>query len=162
MPAMKRRPMSLPVTICFRALPGILLLASTAAQAVFTVNAPWVRPTTVRTATDAYMRITSTEGAVLKEAKSPLATSVVIRIGGNAGRTLPQLALPAGVPVLLAPGEVRLVLRGLAHPLAVGERVPIVLTIEGADGSRQEIPVNAEVRLRSPIDDEKRAHQHTH
>lgn len=159
---MNRRPMSLPVTICFRALAGIFLLASTTAHAVFTVNAPWVRPATDRTATDAYMLLTSTEGAILKEAKSPLATSVVIRTGGNAGRTLPQLALPAGVPVLLAPGEVRLVLRGLAHPLAVGERVPLLLTIEGADGSRVEIPVNAEVRLRSPIDDEKRAHQHTH
>ncbi len=159
---MSRRSMPVPAIFCFRAMAGMLLLASAAAQAVLIVNAPWVRPASDRTATDAYMRITSTEGAVLKEAKSPLATSVVIRTGRNAGRTLPQLALPAGVPVLLAPGEVRLVLRGLAHPFAIGERVPIVLTIEGAEGSRQEIPVDAEVRLRSPIDDEKRAHQHAH
>jgi periplasmic copper chaperone A len=150
------------VTLCFRAVAGILLVMSSAAQAVFTVNAPWVRPAADRTATDAYMRLSSTEGAVLKEAKSPLAASIVIRAGKNAGRTLPQLPLPPGDSILLAPGEVRLVLRGLEHPFALGERVPIVLTIEGADGSRVEIPVNAEVRLHSPIDDERHAHQHAH
>jgi copper(I)-binding protein len=160
---MNCRPVSISVTIWHRALAVALLLGSTAAHAVFTVNAPWVRPTPERSATEAYMRLTSTEGAVLKEVRSALATSVVIRAagsGGSGGRNLPQLVLPAGVPVLLAPDQVRLVLRGLAHPLATGERVPLVLTIEGADGSRQEIPVNAEVRVRSPIDDERRAHQH--
>jgi len=157
---MNRRPFTLCAIHGCRVLAVAFLLVSTAAHAVFSVNAPWVRPTQERSATEAYMRVTSTEGAVLKEVRSPLATSVVIRAAGSAGRYLPQLALPAGVPVLFAPDQVRLVLRGLAHPMAVGERVPLVLTIEGADGSRQEIPVNAEVRVRSPIDDERRAHQH--
>src|SRR5258708_28501082 len=157
------RPFPISASHSCRALAVAFLLGSTAAQAVFTVNAPWVRPTTERSATEAYMRLASTEGAVLKEVRSALATSVVIRAAGSAGRYLPQLALPAGVPVVLAPDQVRLVLRGLAHPMAVGERVPLVLTIEGADGSRQEIPVNAEVRVRSPIDDERLSHQpHPH
>ena len=46
-------------------------------------------------------------------------------------------------------------LRGLAHPLAVGDRVPPWLTIEAADGSRHVISVDAEVRLRPPADDER-------
>ena len=124
---------------------------------MFTVTAPWVRPTPERTATEAYLRITSTEDATLKEAKSALATSVVLRAAGSGSRILPQLALPAGVPVVLAPEGVRLVLRGLAHPLAVGERVPLLLIIEAADGSRHEISVSAEVRVRPPADDERRA-----
>jgi copper(I)-binding protein len=131
------------------------LLFSTAALAVVTVNAPWVRPTPDRTATEAYLRLTSTEDATLKEIRSVLATSVVIRAAGSKSRTLPQLALPAGVPVILAPESVCLVLRGLAHPLAVGERIPLVLTIEATDGSRHQISVSADVRLRPP-DDERR------
>ncbi len=146
---MNRRLMAVSSPLYPRALVVALMLASTAAHAVFTVNAPWVRPTTERSATEAYMQ-------------SPIATSVVIRAAGSTHRILPELALPAGTAILLAPDEVRLVLRGLAHPLAVGERVPLVLTIEGADGSRVQIPVNAEVRVRSPIDDERRAHPPAH
>jgi copper(I)-binding protein len=142
------------------ALAGILLLIGTAAQATLTVNAPWVRPTPERAATEAYMVLYSTEDVVLKEVRSALATTVVIRAAGSGARTYPRLSLPAGVPVLLAPDAVRLVLRGLAHPLKIGERVALVLTIETADGSRQEISVNAEVRLSAPTDDLQRARKH--
>lgn len=142
------------------ALAGILLWISTAAQAVLIVSAPWVQPTPDRTATAAFMVLTSTEGAVLKDVRSALATSVVIRAAASGAKTFPQLSLPAGVPVLLAPDSFHLVLRGLAHPLGPGERVPLVLTIETANGSRQEFTVNAEVRLRSPMDDERRARKY--
>ena len=84
------------------ALAGLLLLACTGAQAVLLVDAPWVRPTPDRASTTAYMSITSTEGAVLKEARSMVATSLVIRAASTGARNYPQLALPAGVPVLLA------------------------------------------------------------
>jgi copper(I)-binding protein len=140
---------------CRAALAGILMLFASTAQAGVTVNAPWVRSTPERTATEAYLRLTSTEDATLKEARSAIATSIVIRAAGS-NRTLQQLALPAGVPVILAPDAARLVLRGLAHPLAVGERVPLVLTIETANGSRYEVSVSAEVRVRPPADDERR------
>jgi copper(I)-binding protein len=142
--------------IRFCALAGLLALCSPAAQAVLVVGAPWVRPTPERTATDAYMVLTSAEDAVLKEARSVVATTVVIR-GATGMRTYPQLALPAGVPVALAPDAFHLVLRGLAHPLNPGDRVPLVLTIETATGARQVISVNAEVRARPPADDERRA-----
>ena len=136
---------------------AVLLLLSAAAHAGTTVSAPWVRATPERASTDAYMLLTSTDGAVLKEARSTIATSVVIRMTGSGTKILPQLALPAGVPVMLSPDAGHLVLRGLAHPLAVGERVPLLLTVESATGSRQEISVSAEVRLRSPPDDARRA-----
>ena len=60
----------------FGALAGVLVLCSTAAQAVLIVAAPWVRPTPERTATDAYMVLTSSEDAWLKDARSIVATSV--------------------------------------------------------------------------------------
>ncbi len=59
--------------------------------------------------------------------------------------------------MVLAPDTYHLVLRGLAHPLNAGDRVLLVLTIETANGARQEISVNAEVRVRPPSDDERRA-----
>ena len=145
-------------TLRSRAIAGLLLLASTAAQAVLIVSAPWVRPTPERTATDAYMVITSTEDALLKEARSIVATTVVFR-GATGVKTFPQLALPAGTPVVLAADTYHLVLRGLAHPLYPGDRVPLVLTIETANGVRQEISVAAEVRSRSPADDARRGQQ---
>jgi copper(I)-binding protein len=144
------------LSIRWSALACVLLLCSTAAQAALIVSAPWVRPTPDRAATDAYMVLTSNEGAMLKEARSVVATTVVIR-GATGVKTFPQLALPAGTPVVLAPDTYHLVLRGLAHPLNAGDRVPLVLTIELANGTRQEISVNAEVRVRPPTDDERRA-----
>lgn len=131
------------------ALVAALLLCATAAQAAVVVAAAWVRPTPDRAATDAYLTLTSSDDAALKEARSVLATSVVIR-GATGPKTLPQVALPAGTPVVLAADGVHLVLRGLAHPLAPGDRVPLVLTIESASGARAEIVVNAEVRARAP------------
>jgi periplasmic copper chaperone A len=133
------------------------LLLCSAVQAAPTVHAQWVRPTPDRTATEAFMVLTSVEGAVLKEVKSPLATTVVMRAAGSGTRNLPQIALPAGVPVALAPDAAYLVLRGLAHPLVVGDRVPLSLTFEGTNGVRQEISITAEVRLHSPLDDVRRA-----
>ena len=62
-----------------RAFAGILLLCSTAAQATLIVSAPWVRPTSERTATDAYMVLNSSEAAALTKVRSIVATSVVIR-----------------------------------------------------------------------------------
>ena len=89
-----------------------------------------------------------------------VATSVVIRSAATGARTYPQLALPAGVPVLLAPDAFHLVLRGLAHPLNPGDRVPMVLTIELASGALQEYTVNAEVRARAPAADARPARKY--
>jgi len=138
------------------ALAAVLFLGSAAALAGVTVGAPWVLPTQERTATDAYLVLISAEDAMLKQARSIVATTVVIR-GATGTKNYPQLALPAGVRVVLAPDTLHLVLRGLAHPLNPGDRVPLVLTIETATGVRQEISLTAEVRVRPPADDERRA-----
>jgi copper(I)-binding protein len=132
------------------------------ASAVFVVNQPWVRPAQSAQVTEAYMNLTSTEGAALVGAVSAAAGSVAIRAPGKTAGDLARLPLPAQSLVALAPGGYHLVLRRLVGTLKVGDRVQLTLTIENADGSRQEIGVNAEVRLHSPIDDEMRAHKHAH
>jgi VCBS repeat-containing protein len=62
--------------------------------------------------------------------------------------------------VSLSPNGIRLRLERIVRTLKPGERVAIVLTIEAADGQRRDISVKAEVRRRSPADDERRAHVH--
>jgi copper(I)-binding protein len=64
------------------------------------------------------------------------------------------------VLVELAPGQYRIALNQVLRTLKPGDRLNLTLTLELDDGSRQDIDVNAEVRLRSPIDDERRAHVH--
>jgi copper(I)-binding protein len=83
------------------------------------------------------------------------------RPGGDT-RAAAELTLPAGAIVELAPGKYRLSLRRLSRNVRLGDIVPMTLTIRSADGVLQDIAVGAVARLRSPIDDERRAHRHQH
>lgn len=126
------------------------------AHGVFTVNQPWVKPGT-RTS-EAYMVLMSSDGASLTQVRSSMAERASLR--GASGGELPAIALPAGRAVTLKPGAERIALYRLAHPLKRGDRVPLTLSIETADGARQEISVDAEVRNDWPVDAELRAHRH--
>lgn len=133
----------------------VLLLLAPNAGALLIVNQPWARPAARGQVTEAYMNLTSTDGATLVAVRSGDAAAVVIRGPGKGGPTARLLRLPAGTPVALAPGKDRLALTGLARSVKLGERLALTLTIEGADGARQDVPVVAEVRRRSPVDDER-------
>jgi copper(I)-binding protein len=132
------------------------------ASALFVVNQPWVRPAQQAGATEAYMNLTSTDGASLVGAASTAAAAVAILAPGKTAKKVDRLSLPAERVVTLAPDGYRIALRRLARTLKVGDRVQLTLTIEAADGTQQEVGVNAEVRLHSPIDDEMHAHTHAH
>jgi copper(I)-binding protein len=133
------------------------LLASDA-SALFIVNQPWVRPARKAQTTHAYMNVTSTDGARLMEARSDDARRVSFqRAASTPGN---GLALPAKSEVALAPGHDHLTLAGLTRTLKIGDRVKIILVVRDDDGTVHEIAVNAEVRLRSPIADERRSHRH--
>lgn len=140
------------------ALSTALAIAAQDARALFIVNQPWVKPGTH--ATEAYMVLTSTEGATLLGARSPIAARVALRGPGAHGRTRTSLPLPAGSAVALRPDADHVALDGLSRALRLGERVPITLLIEHASGAHQEIAVDAEVRSESPLDAEQRAHHH--
>lgn len=138
-----------------------LALVAQQASALLIVNQPWVRPAQRAHATEAYMNLTSTEGASVVGVVSD-AAGVSIRGPGSSQRSLQRLALPAQSRVALAPGGYRFALSRLVRTLKLGDRVHLTLTIEAADGSRQDVDVNAEVRMHSPIEDEMRAHKHEH
>jgi copper(I)-binding protein len=140
-------------TLAFTAL---LAWSSLEAYGLISVNQPWITPGI--TNAEAYMTLTSTDGATLVAAHSRLAAQALLR-AGRPGRTLRSLALPAGKSVSLRAGGERIVLLGLAHPLKLGDRVPLTLVLEAA-GMRQEIAVDAEVRNQSPVDAELRSHHH--
>src|SRR5262245_43783198 len=139
------------------AIGAALAICAADAHALFIVNQPWVRPAAQGRSTEAYMDLTSTEGAVLVGARSEIA-AVAISAPGKTVRAVERLPLPAHSMVSLAPGGYRLALSKIARSLKLGDRVALTLIIEAADGSRQEIPVNAEARRHSPLDDERRAH----
>ena len=140
---------------------GLALVASQA-SAMFVVNQPWVRAAQRMQATEAYMDLTSTDGATLVGVVSDAAAAVAIRAPGKAASRVDRLPLPVQTVVALAPGGYRIVLSRLVRTLKLGDRVRLTLTIEAANGSRQDVGVDAEVRLRSPTDDEMRAHKLSH
>ena len=132
------------------------------AHAVVVVNQPWVRPAGAAQGTEVYMNLTSTEGATLVAVRTDGAATATLQGPGRRTSIVRELALPAAKVVELAPGKQRIALHRLIKAVRLGDLVDLTLTLEGADGQRQEIPVSAVARLRSPIDDERRTHRHRH
>ena len=137
-----------------------LALVAADAAATFivhgTVGAPRARWATA----EAYVELRSSEGARLVAVRAEIAAGVALRAPGPERRAVAAIPLPPGDIVKLAPGAFRISLANLKRPLKLGDRVALMLTIEAADGSRQEIPASAEVRRHSPTDDHLRPHKH--
>jgi len=66
-------------------------------------------------------------------------------------RSVDAVELPAGKPVELKPGGLHVMLLDLKQPLSKGDRVPLVLRIEGADRKVVEQTVTIEVRDVAPM-----------
>jgi VCBS repeat-containing protein len=56
------------------------------------------------------------------------------------------LALPAGQAVELKPGGYHVMLMDLKRQLKAGDSVPVTLVVEGADGKRENIEIQAPVK----------------
>jgi copper(I)-binding protein len=138
----------------------VLSLVPLTAAAVCIVNVPWVRPAAKGEATEAFMEITSLEGVDLVGGRSAIAAHTVLLAPGAKVRPVDRLALPPGAPVILVPGSYRLQLYPINRTLRLGDWVPLVLITEAADGRREEIAVQAEVRRRSAVDDHLHGHRH--
>ena len=134
-------------------LAALLVIASAPAHALLSIAEPWVRPAAAGQSTAAYMELTSTEGATLLSARSPVARNVTIAGGTGGARPIAGLPLPPGSVVVLAPRGERLRLDKLARAVRLGQRVPLTLRIRNADGTTQDVEVDAEVRRRSPSED---------
>ena len=146
-------PRALACALAFAPLPAY-------AAALFVVTEPWVRLAPSARSAEAYMELLSTDGAKLVGVRSEATASIVMRRPGTNRAAAAEIPLPAHTTVKLAPGAYRFALADLNRGLKRGDRIGLVLTIEAVDGSRQEIPVSAEVRRRSPTDDHLHPHKH--
>lgn len=120
------------------------------------VSDAWVRATVQgQTATGAFMKLTSKEGAKLVGAASPVAEVVEVhemRLEGDVMkmRAAPVIELPAGKTVELKPGSYHVMLMDLKSPLKQGDTVPLTLTIKDARGAERKVEVRAPVGMAAP------------
>jgi hypothetical protein len=116
------------------------------------ISDPWVRATVpAQSATGAFMQINAATGARLVAARSSVAGIVEIHEMAMANnvmkmRAIPGLDLPAGKTVELKPGGYHVMLMDLKQQAKVGDSIALTLVIEGKDGKRETIAVNAPVK----------------
>jgi copper(I)-binding protein len=132
---------------------GLTLAAPALRAQTLVVTDPWVRGTVAQQkASGFFARLSAPAGATLLAVTSPLADTVEIHEMAMEGSTMRMrplpagLELPAGQTVELKPGGYHVMLIGLKHPLGAGQTVPLTLTIERRDGTRESIAVQAPVR----------------
>lgn len=136
------------------ALPVVCAAAlfALSANAQVVVKDAWVRATVPQQhASGAFLQITSAQPAQLVQASSKVADVVEIhemKMNGNVMemKAVPALELPAGKTVTLEPGGYHIMMMGLKHQLKAGDTVPLTLTVENADHSRDTVEVEAAVR----------------
>lgn len=134
------------------ALAVLLSAAASAHEATVHVTQPFVRATVPQQqATGAFMTLRAAHDAKLVAASSPLAGQVEIHEVSMDGdvmkmRQIPVLDLPAGQPVVLAPGGYHLMLLDLKQQLQPRHTVPLTLTIDLGDGQRKDFRVDAPVQ----------------
>jgi copper(I)-binding protein len=120
---------------------------------VYAVNEPWLRPAAAGATTELYVEITSSEAATLIGVRTDAAAR--LELLDPRGKVVQPFALPlpAGTMVRLSADAGRIRLATVARALKLGDRVAITLVARAADGSEQAIPVDADVRRRSPSAD---------
>lgn len=135
-----------------RLLLATLLFTAVAAHAQVKVDDPWVRATVApQKATGAFMQLTADKPLKLVAVRTPLTDMAEIHEmkmddGVMKMRQVEALPLPAGQAVALKPGSYHIMLMGLKAPVKAGDRVPLTLTVEGADGKRTDVDVQAKAR----------------
>ena len=138
---------------CLRSIGLAGLIAATgAAGAQTTVKDAWVRGTVPQQkASGAFMQITSAQGGKLLSVNSPVAGVAEVHEMSMEGTTMRMRAvgsldLPAGQAVELKPGGYHVMLMDLRQQLSAGDMVPLSLVIEGKDGKRETLQLQAPVR----------------
>ncbi|WP_419184931.1 copper chaperone PCu(A)C [Thiobacillus denitrificans] len=136
----------------------VLMLAAVGAltmqsawAATISVSDAWARATMPgQKVSGAYMRIQSDADARLVSASSPAVPRVEMhemRMDGDVMRMreVKAIDLPKGKTVSLEPGGFHIMLMNLPQPIAAGDVIPLILTVESG-GKRQTVEVKAEAR----------------
>ncbi|MGY2282748.1 copper chaperone PCu(A)C [Pseudomonas gingeri] len=131
---------------------SILGTLSLHASAQPLVEDAWVRATVPgQPSTGAFMRITSTEGGKLLEARSPVAKTVQIHESKMQNdimsmEPVDSVALPAGKAVSIDPEGYHVMLIDLVGQVKEGDSVPLTLVVENAKGVKESVEVKATAR----------------
>lgn len=128
-----------------------VLATQSASAANISVTDAWARATMPgQKVSGAYMQIRSDADARLISASSPAVPRVEIhemKMDGDVMRMreVEAIELPKGKTVSLEPGGFHIMLMNLPKPIAAGEVIPLVLTVESG-GKRQTVEVKAQAR----------------
>jgi len=128
-----------------------LLISAQAWASEVAVSGAWVRATASGQDNAAVsLHITSQKDARIVGVTSPISASAEIHTmthenGMMMMRPVDALALPAKKELSVGDGE-HIMLIGLKHPLKAGDSVPLTVTIEFADKSKEKIAFKAEVK----------------
>ena len=131
----------------------VALLPAWSFAAVITVNEPWMRPAAKGASTDVFMELTVSERAAIVDIRTPAAAKIAVAKGSRRVAPPFPVDLVAQETLLMRDAGTHIVLSGLARALKRGDRVPLTLVLAYADGTTQDIEVDAEVRRRSPSED---------
>jgi hypothetical protein len=126
-------------------------LAAVPAAAQVTVKDPWVRASAPgQKIAAAYMKLESAAPASIVGASSPVGKAElhVTERQGEVMRMRPvgKIAIAPGKPVEFKPGSYHIMLVDLKNPVKPGDVVPITLEVEGKDGKREAVAVEAPVK----------------
>ena len=145
------RPMFRPLALL--SLAAALAASPACAAAVIAVSEPWLRPAAKGASTEAFMEIVVSEAATLVDVRSPVAARIALASGKTRSAPPFALALTGGDPLRMESRGTHLVLTSVDRALKRGERVAFTLVLRYADGTMEDVPVDAEVRRRSPSAD---------
>ena len=126
-----------------------LLVTTQAGASEVTVSEAWARATAPGQDNGAvYLHITSRQDSRILAVTSPAAENAALHSTINEKgvmkmRELDTLMLPAKQEIQLAPGGTHIMLGGLKKPLTAGDNVPLTLTIQFTNKSREVIEVMA-------------------
>ena len=141
-----------------------LLFSAEAYAGAITISDAWSRATAPGQENGSIgLVITSQKDARIIAVSSPVAKSAELHTmtmdnGVMTMRQLEDMPLPAKQPVTLGPGGDHLMLFGIKHPLKAGSKVPLSLTIEFADKSKETITIKALVRPLTEVKDMQHDH----
>ena len=140
-----------------------LFLLGTALQvsAQTQVEDAWVRATVAgQQATGAFMTVTASSDSKLLSVQTPVAKIVQIHESTMKNDVMSMqpvdfVALPAGKAVTLDPHSYHVMLIDLVGQVKEGDKVPLILTVENANGEKESIKVEAEARALNTSDHSK-------
>lgn len=130
---------------------GLTLPAPAFAENV-KIDQPWVRATAPgQKVAGGFMTLTADADMKLMGGSSPVSRhfelhTMKMEKGVMEMRQVPEIALPKGQAVKLAPGGLHVMFIDLNGPIKPGQKVPLTLELKGADGKIQTVKLEAEAR----------------